>query len=78
MRVGDMVLPVAERDYMFLEDGMSGECSEDVLSEVDWSYEVGIVLEVRDFDPPREYLRVRMLVGGVIGWTYTDYVWVVK
>lgn len=71
MKVGNLVVPIAEREYMFLENA-DGEADE-TLDEVEWTTEFGIVLHVGDFDPPREYMRVRVLVGKTIGWTYTDY-----
>ena len=33
----------------------------------------GVVLRVEEFVPSREYQRVRVLVGEVVGWTYSDY-----
>lgn len=73
MNVGCLVFPVPEREYMFLES--VDEETEEILDEINWDPRtLGVILDVRDFDPPREYMRVRVLVEGVVGWTYTDYI----
>lgn len=76
--LGAIVVPVEEHGHMFLEAGMGWESNEDVMDEFAWVDDVGIVLDVSEFDPPREYLRLRLLVCGRVGWTYSDYVHVVK
>lgn len=38
---------------------------------------MGVVIELREFEPAQEFHNARVIVGGVIGWTFTDYIRVV-
>lgn len=73
---GDLIKPFPDKEYFFLEDKIDEP--EDVWIEVAWKDVPGVVLEVNDFDPPREYKRLRVVVNGTLGWTYSDYVRVVS
>jgi hypothetical protein len=69
VEIGDLVMPIREEEFLFL----SPEGAVDPL-EIDWDRSsIGIVLQVVDFNPPRQYKRVRVVVDGLIGWTYSDY-----
>lgn len=76
VRIGDMVLPVESEEFLFLSaDGLDVEFDP---IECCWSGMPGLVTNILEFDPPRDYLRVCVMVGGVVGWTYSDYVRVVS
>ena len=74
LRVGDLVSPFGSVGFMMVERGEDG-FSFDVVSRDDAM--VGIVVEVVGYSPVREYDLVKILVGGLVGWTYSDYVQVV-
>jgi hypothetical protein len=76
-RIGDLVLPIDEHDFLFsVPDKIASE--EDPIDMI-WNDDMpGIVVEVLDLDPPREYYQIRIIVGEIVGWTYSDYVWVVS
>lgn len=76
VKVGDMVLPLESEEFLFLSaDGLDVELDP---IECCWSNVPGVVTDVLEFDPPRSYLRVCVMVDGVVGWTYSDYVRVVS
>jgi len=74
VRVGDLVIPVGEDEFLFMDGGMDHEVDP---IECVWRDELGIVVEVVVYEPVREYRRVCVMVGGHVGWTYSDYVCVV-
>jgi len=72
IKVGSLVVPVANDEFLFVKsDGFDYELDP---IEAMWEDGVGVVLEILDFDPPRDYKRVRIMTGKTIGWTYSDYV----
>jgi hypothetical protein len=80
MGVGSLVVPVVGEEYLFVDedywdDEEKGSWFEPI--EVVWEGVYGVVLVVEEFVPSREYQRVRVLVGEVVGWTYSDYLEVV-
>jgi len=75
--VGDLVMPTEASEFLF----SSPEAAVDETDPIDVVWEVdspGVVLHVLSFSPPREYCHVRVLVGDVAGWTFSDYVRVVS
>lgn len=75
--VGDLVLPMEANEFLFSSPEAAVEETDpiDVVWEVD---SPGVVLRVLSFEPPREYCHVRVLVGDVVGWTFSDYVSVIS
>jgi hypothetical protein len=75
--VGDLVLPMEANEFLFSSPEAAVEETDpiDVVWEVD---SPGVVLRVLSFSPPREYCHVRVLVGDVVGWTFSDYVSVIS
>lgn len=74
-KVGDLVTPMSDEEFLFMDGGMDHEVDP---IECVWSDVVGVVLEVSDFDPAREYKRIRVMIMGHIGWTYSDYVQIIS
>jgi hypothetical protein len=74
--VGDLVAPLWPNEFLFRtpEDAVN-EC--DPMSVVWDLCGVGVVIELREFKPAQEFHSARVIVGGVTGWTFTDYVRVV-
>lgn len=74
--VGDLVAPLWPNEFLF-------RTPEDAVNECDplpvvWDLcEMGVVIELREFEPAQEFHNARVIVGGVIGWTFTDYIRVV-
>jgi len=74
VQVGDLVLPVDEREFLFSTPG-DVETEEDPIDMI-WSDDTpGLVVQVLNFDPPRDYYQIKVIVDEIIGWTYSDYVW---
>jgi len=76
LNVGDLVLPIANEEFLFTSDG-GMDYEVDPIEKV-WSGIPGIILEVAEFKRPRKYMRVRIMVGQTFGWTYSDYVEIVS
>lgn len=72
--MGDVVRPQEGSEFLFVDESVVG--GGDPI-EVEWSGGVGLVVGVMAVPEPRSYVRVRMVVGGRVGWTYSDYVEVV-
>lgn len=76
VEVGNLVMPVVDEEYLFVDeeywDEDEGSSWFDPVEMV-WEGVYGVVLRVEEFVPSREYQRVRVLVGEVVGWTYSDY-----
>lgn len=73
---GDLVLPIDGREFLYTTPDKV-EREEDPIDVV-WDDDIpGIVIEVVAFDPPQEYHQVRIVVGDIVGWTYSDYVRIV-
>lgn len=74
--VGDLVLPRDREEFLFVcPAGMDPDFDP---IEVVWDGVAGLVVDVlpsRSVD--LNYRRVCIMVGGQIGWTYSDYVCVV-
>lgn len=76
VQVGDMVTPRDEDEFLFLDLGTSA--LKEAPTEIFWNGSVGVVLEVGSLKPQKSYRRVRIMVDGVIGWTYSDYLQIVR
>lgn len=76
VQVGDMVTPRDEDEFLFLDPGTPAP--KEAPTEIFWSGSVGVVLEVGSLEPQKTYRRVRIMVDGVIGWTYSDYLQIVR
>lgn len=74
-QVGDMVTP-REDEFLFLDSGTPA--LKEAPTEIFWSESLGVVLEVGSLEPQKTYRRVRIIVDGVIGWTYSDYLQVIR
>jgi len=77
IQVGDMVLPIDEREFLFSSPDKV-ESEEDPIDMIWENYVAGIVVEVMEFKPQREYYQIRIMVEESIGWTYSDYVRVIS
>ena len=76
VEVGDLVLPCDEEEFLFVYPAGMDPDFDPV--EVVWECVPGLVVEVlpnRNVDT--SYRRVCVMVGGHIGWTYSDFVHVV-
>lgn len=72
IKVGDIVLPIDEREFLFSHHNeMAFEAD---IVEIFWDDIPGIVIKTLDFDPPREYYHIQISTGEVVGWTYSDFV----
>ena len=59
IKVGSLVIPVESEEFLFMKSaGLDYEL--DPIEAV-WDEGVGVVLEILDFNPPREYKRVRLI-----------------
>lgn len=76
MKVGDLVLPAHDEEFLFSEAERMDPDTDDV--ELSWREVPGIIIELSDFSPKRKYQLARVVVGDVIGWTYSDYICVVS
>lgn len=76
IQVGDLVFPLDEKEFLFTTPSKV-ETEEDPI-EVIWEFIPGIVVDILDFDPPQEYCQIRIVVDGIVGWTYSDYVKIVS
>lgn len=76
MRIGDLVVPVDERELLFSSPDKV-EFEDDPI-EMIWHDVPGIIVGVMVYEPPREYVRVRVMVDDVVGWTSSDCVRVVS
>ena len=75
LRVGDLVMPMDSEEFLF-SSAFEMDADADPI-ECCWSAMPGVVIGVEDFVPPRGYMRACIVVGGSIGWTYSDYVRVI-
>lgn len=75
VKVGDLVLPIEEREFLFLSPNDS-DLEKLEVTEVFWDDTPGVVLEILEFDPPKEYRQIKLVVNESVGWTYSDYVWI--
>lgn len=72
LTVGDLVLPLDSEEFLF-SSAFEMDPDADPI-ECCWSGSLGVVIGVEDFIPPRGYMRVCIVAGGCVGWTYSDYV----
>lgn len=72
LKAGDLVLPLADEEFLFVDPG--GMDAEIDPIEIVWEFVPGIIVEIQSFNPPRNYMRVKVMVRGITGWTYSDYV----
>lgn len=77
IQVGDLVLPVDEREFLFSSPDKV-ESEEDPIDMIWEDYVIGLVVDVLEFEPQREYYQVRIMVEEDVGWTYSDYVRVIS
>ena len=77
IQVGDLVLPIDEREFLFSSPDKV-ESEEDPIDMIWEDYVVGLVVDVLEFEPQREYYQVRIMVEEDVGWTYSDYVRVIS
>lgn len=75
IQVGDMVLPIDEREFLFATPNEIKFEADPI--EVFWDTIPGIVIEIQQLDPPQDYYQVKIIVGDIIGWTYSDYIEVI-
>lgn len=75
MKVGDLVLPINDEEFLFTRAEAMDPDSDEV--ELTWREIPGIIIELSEFSPKKKYKRVRVIVGDTIGWTYSDYVGVI-
>jgi len=76
IQVGDMVTPHGEDEFLFLDLGASTGLH--MVTEIFWGDSVGNVIDIERSDPRKFYRRVRVIVDGFVGWTYSDYLRIVK
>ena len=68
-----MVLPVDSRDFLYsIPEKVADE--EDPIDMIWEDDAIGIVLDIQSLVPEREYCQVQVIVGDVVGWTYSDYI----
>ncbi len=77
IQVGDLVLPIDDREFLFSSPDKV-ESEEDPIDMIWEDYVVGLVIDVLEFEPQREYYQVRIMVEEDVGWTYSDYVRVIS
>lgn len=77
IQVGDLVLPVDDREFLFSSPDKV-ESEEDPIDMIWEDYVIGLVVDVLEFEPQREYYQVRIMVEEDVGWTYSDYVRVIS
>lgn len=73
--VGDLVLPIDEREFLFTCPDKIG-AQEDPM-EMIWEDTIGVVISVEVCDHDSEYCQVLIFVDEVTGWTYSDYIKVI-
>lgn len=76
MRIGDLVVPVDERELLFSSPDKV-EFEDDPI-EMIWHDVVGLVIGTQGYHPPRDYVRVCVMVEDVVGWTSSDCLRVVS
>ena len=70
MKPGDLVLPLTSFEILY--DNLE---SRDINSSYDWKEsEVGLVVDVAEYRSEKYYDRVKVLVGDMLGWTWSDCV----
>jgi len=72
-----MVMSRDEDEFLFLNPGNSFD-EKELKTEIFWGDSIGVVVEVGNLEPQKPYRRVRVMVDGVVGWTYSDYLQVVR
>lgn len=72
VKIGDLVIPMDSEEFLF-SSAFAMDSEVDPI-ECCWSGIPGIVTGVEDFVPPRGYMRIRVMVEGMVGWTYSDYI----
>jgi hypothetical protein len=76
VEVGDLVFPCDDEEFLFAYPAGMDPDFDPV--EVIWESVPGLVIEVLpNWNVDTSYRRVRVMVGGCIGWTYSDFVHVV-
>jgi len=76
IRAGDLVVPIDELEFLFLTPSMADDENDPI--EIAWNdNSIGIVAETLTHNSQRDYYHVRIVVGEVIGWTFSDYIRVI-
>lgn len=77
INVGDMVIPIDDRDFLYsIPEKLE---SEDDPIDLIWENDtIGTVVDVQEFEPPRKYCQIKIIVGDILGWSYSDYVKVIR
>ena len=75
IKVGDLVFPRDSRDFLFASPNELKFEADPI--ELFWDDIPGVVVDVVK-DPGQDYSQIRVMVGEVIGWTYSDYVKVIR
>ena len=48
------------------------------VEEFYWDEDLGIVVNILDVDDVKKYSQIQIVVGNIVGWTYSDWVKRVK
>lgn len=73
--VGDLVFPKNDKEFLFSTPDKV-EAEEDPIEMV-WESTPGIVIELLEFEPQKEYYQVKVVVDTIVGWTCSDYIKVI-
>ena len=76
IRIGDLVLPRDEREFLFATANEIKFEAEPM--EIFWDDMPGVVIDIVLEDERLDYSQIKVMVGEVIGWTYSDYVKVIR
>lgn len=68
MKVGDLVSSISPEKILFFDFVSIGKSFNPGL---DW---FGIIVDIEEFQPTKDYLKVKLLIQNEIVWTYSDYV----
>ena len=71
--IGDLVFPKNDKEVLF--SGPDQIDNFEDQHEMIWDSIPGIVVDVIEFDPPiSDYYQIKIVAGGVCGWSCSDYV----
>lgn len=76
IQIGDLVFPREENEVLFINSEINFESKEDI-SEMVWDMSPGIVIDVATYSIV-EFFQVFVVVGNIVGWTYSDCVKVIR
>lgn len=71
IKVGAIVVIKNDDDFLFLDpdDHLNREESIQLF----WKDSIGVVIEIKELDKEISYKRIKLMVDGHTGWTYSDY-----